>query len=389
MDKQDYYETLGVDRAAEAAAIKSAYRKLAMKFHPDRNAGDKDAEQKFKEINEAYAVLSDEEKRAAYDRFGHAAFDGTGGAPGAGAGAGDFGFNFGGGGFADIFDEMFGDFTGARTRGGPQQNMRGSDLRYNMEISLEEAFKGKQATVRVPSASSCEACSGTGAAKGSSPVTCPTCQGRGRVRAQQGFFTIERTCTACQGQGQVIEKPCKECHGSGRVSKEKTLSVTIPAGVEDGTRIRLSGEGEAGLRGGAPGDLYIFLTIAPHRYFQRDGANIYMRVPIPMTKAALGGTVEVPTVDGGRARVTIPEGTQSGYQFRLRGKGMSVMRSTQRGDMYIRATVETPVKLSKRQKELLKEFDAESNPGKTSPESEGFFSKVKEAWDDLTETERD
>ncbi len=390
MDKQDYYETLGVDRSAEAAELKSAYRKLAMKFHPDRNAGDKTAEQKFKEINEAYAVLSDDEKRAAYDRFGHAAFDGTGGGPGAGAGAADFGFNFGGGGFADIFDEMFGDFTGARTRGGgAQQNMRGSDLRYNMEITLEEAFKGKQATIRVPSASSCESCSGTGAAKGSNPTTCPTCQGRGRVRAQQGFFTIERTCTSCQGQGQVIDNPCLDCHGSGRVSKEKTLSVTIPAGVEDGTRIRLSGEGEAGMRGGGTGDLYIFLTIAPHRYFQRDGANIYMRVPIPMTKAALGGTVEVPTVDGGRARVTIPEGTQSGHQFRLRGKGMSVMRSTQRGDMYIRATVETPVKLSKRQKELLKEFDAESKPGKTSPESEGFFSKVKEAWDDLTETERD
>jgi molecular chaperone DnaJ len=390
MDKQDYYETLGVDRSAEAAELKSAYRKLAMKFHPDRNAGDKTAEQKFKEINEAYAVLSDDEKRAAYDRFGHAAFDGTGGGPGAGAGAADFGFNFGGGGFADIFDEMFGDFTGARTRGGgAQQNMRGSDLRYNMEITLEEAFNGKQATIRVPSASSCESCSGTGAAKGSSPTTCPTCQGRGRVRAQQGFFTIERTCTSCQGQGQVIDNPCLDCHGSGRVSKEKTLSVTIPAGVEDGTRIRLSGEGEAGMRGGGSGDLYIFLTIAPHRYFQRDGANIYMRVPIPMTKAALGGTVEVPTVDGGRARVTIPEGTQSGHQFRLRGKGMSVMRSTQRGDMYIRATVETPVKLSKRQKELLSEFDSESKPGKTSPESEGFFSKVKEAWDDLTETERD
>ncbi len=387
MDKQDYYETLGVGRSADAAELKSAYRKLAMKYHPDRNAGDKGAEQKFKEINEAYAILSDEEKRAAYDRFGHAAFDGTGAAPGGGPGAADFGFHFGGG-FADIFDEMFGEFTGARSRGA-QQSTRGSDLRYNMEITLEEAFAGKQATIRVPSAASCEACAGTGAAKGSKPVTCPTCQGRGRVRAQQGFFTIERTCTSCQGQGQVIENPCGECHGSGRVSKEKTLSVTIPAGVEDGTRIRLSGEGEAGLRGAAAGDLYIFLTIKPHRYFQRDGANIYMRVPIPMTKAALGGTIEVPTVDGGRARVTIPEGTQSGHQFRLRGKGMSVMRSSMRGDMYIRATVETPMKLSKRQKELLKEFEAESNPGKTSPESEGFFAKVREAWDDLTETERD
>ena len=387
MDKQDYYRTLDVSRSAKTGAIKSAYRKLAMKYHPDRNAGDKAAEQKFKELSEAYGVLSDEEKRAAYDRFGHAAFDGSGAGPGAG-GTGDFGFNFGGG-FADIFDEMFGDFAGARNRGAASQNTRGSDLRYNMEVSLEEAFAGKQAAIRVPSATACAPCGGAGAAKGSRPVTCPTCQGHGRVRAQQGFFTIERTCANCHGQGQVIDKPCTNCHGTGRVQKEKTLSVTIPAGVEDGTRIRLSGEGEAGLRGAAAGDLYIFLTIASHRYFQRDGTNIYMRVPIPMTKAALGGTIEVPTVDGGRARVTIPGGTQSGHQFRLRGKGMSVMRSAARGDMYIRATVETPVKLSKRQKELLDEFESESNPAKTSPESEGFFSKVKEAWEDLTETERD
>ena len=388
MDKQDYYETLGVERSADGAEIKSAYRKLAMKYHPDRNSGDKDAEHKFKEINEAYDVLGDDEKRAAYDRFGHAAFDGAGAAAGGGPGAGDFGFNFGGG-FADIFDEMFGEFTGARRSGGArQQNSRGSDLRYNMQITLEDAFAGKQATIRVPSAAACESCGGSGAAKGSSPITCPTCQGRGRVRAQQGFFTIERTCASCHGQGQVIENPCTTCRGSGRVQKEKTLSVTIPAGVEDGTRIRLSGEGEAGLRGAPSGDLYIFLTIAPHRYFQRDGANIYMRVPIPMTKAALGGTIEVPTVDGSRARVTIPEGTQSGHQFRLRGKGMSVMHAGQRGDMYIRATVETPVKLTKRQKELLKEFDEASSPGKTSPESEGFFSKIKEAWEDLTDSER-
>jgi molecular chaperone DnaJ len=388
MDKQDYYETLDVSRSAEIGDIKSAYRKLAMKYHPDRNAGDEGAEQKFKEISEAYSVLSDDEKRAAYDRFGHAAFDGNGGGPAAGGGMGNSGSPFGGG-FADIFDEMFGDFTGARSRGASGQDTRGSDLRYNMEIGLEEAFAGKQATVRVPTAAACDTCAGSGAAKGSSPVTCPTCQGRGRVRAQQGFFTIERTCAACQGHGQVIENPCATCHGIGRVQKEKTLSVTIPAGVEDGTRIRLTGEGEAGLRGAPAGDLYIFLSVAAHRYFQRDGANIYMRVPIPMTKASMGGSIEVPTVDGGRARVKIPEGTQSGHQFRLRGKGMSVMRSATRGDMYIRATVETPMKLSKRQKELLKEFDSESSPSKTSPESEGFFSKVKEAWEDLTESERD
>jgi molecular chaperone DnaJ len=387
VDKQDYYETLDVSRSAEAGDIKSAYRKLAMKYHPDRNSGDKAAEQKFKELGEAYGVLSDEEKRAAYDRFGHAAFDGSGAGPSTG-GTGDFGFNSGGG-FADIFDEMFGDFTGARNRGRAQQNTRGSDLRYNMEVSLEEAFAGKQATIRVPSATACSRCGGSGAAKGSHPVTCPTCQGRGRVRAQQGFFTIERTCANCQGQGQVIDKPCTACHGAGRVQKDKTLSVTIPAGVEDGTRIRLTGEGEASLRGTAAGDLYIFLSIGPHQFFQRDGAKIYMRVPIPMTKAALGGAIEVPTVDGGRARVTIPGGTQSGHQFRLRGKGMSVMHSVARGDMYIRAMVETPVKLSKRQKDLLKEFENESSPAKTSPESEGLFSQVKEAWDDLTETDRD
>ncbi len=394
MAKQDFYETLGVGKSADADELKKAYRKLAMKYHPDRNAGDKAAEQKFKEVSEAYDVLKDPEKRAAYDRFGHAAFEGPGaGGAGGHPGAGDFGFGFAGG-FADIFDEMFGDFTGrqrggAGGGGGGGGQQRGADLRYNMEISLEEAFAGKQATIRVPSATQCDGCNGTGAAKGSKPVTCPTCQGRGRVRAQQGFFTIERTCVSCQGQGQILENPCGTCRGSGRVAKEKTLAVSIPAGVEDGTRIRLSGEGEAGLRGGPAGDLYIFLSIKPHAYFQRDGANIYMRVPIAMTTAALGGVIEVPTVDGARARVTVPEGTQTGHQFRLKGKGMSVMRSTARGDMYIRAQIETPVKLTKRQKELLREFEGESPASRTSPESEGFFAKVKEAWGDLTDSGKD
>lgn len=388
MAKQDFYETLGVSKSADAGALKKAYRTLAMKYHPDRNAGEKDAEQKFKEINEAYDVLKDEEKRAAYDRFGHAAFDGAAGG-GGGHPGGEGGFGFGGG-FADIFDEMFGDFPGRRggNGGGGGSQTRGADLRYNMDITLEEAFAGKQATVRVPTATPCDTCSGSGAAKGSKPTTCSTCQGHGRVRAQQGFFTIERTCASCQGQGQVIDKPCTTCRGAGRVNKEKTLAVSIPAGVEDGTRIRLTGEGEAGLRSGPTGDLYIFLTVKPHQYFQRDGANIYMRVPIAMTKASLGGVIEVPTLEGGRARVTVPEGTQSGHQFRLKGKGMSVMRATSRGDMYIRVQVETPVKLTKRQKELLKEFDGESSPARTSPESEGFFAKVKEAWDDLTETSK-
>ncbi len=380
MAKQDYYETLGVGRKATAEDLKKAYRKLAMKYHPDRNPGDASAEQSFKAINEAYDILKDPEKRAAYDRFGHAAFEGVG-PQGPRQGGADFGF---GGGFADIFDEMFGDFTGARNRGGGG-GAHGADLRYNMEISLEEAFAGKQAAIRVASMAACDVCNGTGAAKGSRPRTCPTCGGRGRVRAQQGFFTVERSCPTCHGHGQVIDDPCTACQGSGRVPKEKTLSVTIPAGVEDGTRIRLSGEGEAGLRGGGAGDLYLFIGIRPHRYFQREGANLHMRVPISVVTAALGGSIEVPTIDGGRARVSVPAGTQSGHQFRLRGKGMSIMRSSARGDMYIRTTVETPVNLNKKQKELLREFEQAGNREKTSPESEGFFAKVKEAWDDLTD----
>ncbi len=377
MAEQDYYEVLGVDRRTSGEDIKKAYRKLAMQHHPDRNPGDKAAERKFKIISEAYDVLKDGEKRAAYDRFGHAAFDNDGGPR-----AADFNFNFSTG-FADIFDEMFGDFMG--TRRGPTASRRGADLRYNLETTLEEAFAGSQATIRVPTSVTCDSCNGTGAAKGSQPVTCPTCHGRGKVRAQQGFFTIERTCHGCQGAGRVIESPCGTCRGAGRVRREKTLSVNVPAGVEDGTRIRLSGEGEAGLRGGPSGDLYIFLTIAPHWLFQRDGADIYCRVPISMTTAALGGTVQVPTVDGGRARVSIPPGSQSGHQFRLRGKGMSVMRSAVRGDMYIQASVETPVHLTKRQKELLREFETAGSKQRTSPESESFFAKVKEFWEDLRE----
>ena len=376
MAKQDFYEILGVSRSASADELKTAYRKQAMKHHPDRNPGDKNAEQKFKEINEAYDVLKDDQKRAAYDRFGHAAFE-QGGA----RGPGDFGFS---GGFADIFDEMFGEFMGGgrRSQGGPS---RGSDLRYNFEISLEEAFRGKQTTIRVQTLVACDQCKGSGAEAGSRPIACPTCYGRGRVRAQQGFFTIERTCTTCQGAGRVIDNPCKACGGQGRTRREKTLSVNIPAGVEDGTRIRLAGEGEAGIRGAPPGDLYMFISVTPHRIFQRDGANIYCRVPIPMTMAALGGTIEVPSVDGSRARVTVPAGTQSGHQFRLRSKGMTVLRSAARGDMFIEAVVETPVNLSKRQQELLREFEKTGESGKTHPESEGFFAKVKEFFEDLRE----
>jgi molecular chaperone DnaJ len=383
MAKQDYYETLGVAKGASADDLKKAYRKLAMQFHPDRNPGDKAAEHKFKEINEAYDVLKDDQKRAAYDRFGHAAFDGAAGAPG-GFRPGAGGFDFGSG-FADIFDEMFGEFMGGR-RGGSGA-ARGADMRYNLEITLEEAFQGRETRIRVPTSVSCEACGGSGAAKGSRPVTCQTCHGRGRVRAQQGFFTIERTCPACQGAGRVIEDPCRPCSGSGRVRKEKTLSVTIPRGVEDGQRIRLSGEGEAGMNGASAGDLYIFIGVKPHALFQRDGADIHCRVPLPMTTAALGGTVEVPTIEGTRANVTIPSGTQSGHQFRLKAKGMTGLHGRGRGDMYIDIMVETPVNLSKKQQDLLREFEKAGGTGAkaTSPQSEGFFTKVKELWQDLTE----
>jgi len=377
MAKQDFYELLGVQRGASGEELKKAYRKLAMKLHPDRNPGDKAAEAKFKELSEAYDVLKDDQKRAAYDRFGHAAFEN-----GSAGGAGGFGFANAGG-FADIFDEMFGDFVGGR--GGQGSQGRGSDLRYNLEITLEEAFKGKQTSVRVPTLAACELCHGSGAQAGSKPVSCATCKGHGRVRAQQGFFTIERTCPSCQGAGRVIEKPCRNCAGQGRARKEKTLSVNIPPGVEDGTRIRLAGEGEIGMRGAAAGDLYIFLTLAPHRLFQRDGANIHCKVPIPMATAALGGAIEVPSIDGGRAKVTVPAGTQSGHQFRLRAKGMSVLRAQTRGDMYVHAVIETPMNLTKRQQDLLKEFEREGEAAKTSPESEGFFSRMKEFFEDLRE----
>lgn len=379
MSKRDYYEVLGVERGASAEQLKKAYRKLAMQYHPDRNPDDPAAAEKFKEINEAYDVLKDDQKRAAYDRFGHAAFEN--GRGGGGPGFGDFHFT---GGFSDLFEEMFGDFMGGRGR---QASGRGNDLRYNMEISLEDAFAGKTATITIPSSATCDACQGTGGRDGAQPVSCPTCHGAGKVRAQQGFFTIERTCPTCQGMGRVIKDPCRVCGGQGRVRKDKTLSVNIPAGVEDGTRIRLAGEGEAGMRGAPPGDLYIFLTIRPHRIFQRDGANIYCRVPIPMVTAALGGTLEVPTIEGSLTKVTIPAGTQSGNQFRLKGKGMSVLRSPARGDMFIQAVVETPVNLTPRQQELLREFEkaGDAEEGRHSPESHGFFAKVKELWKDLTE----
>jgi len=378
MAKQDYYELLGVSKGADGDEIKKAYRKLAMKYHPDRNPDDEVAEQNFKDANEAYEVLKDDEKRAAYDRFGHAAFE-----QGGGGGFGGGGFEGFGGGFSDIFEEMFGGGGGGRGRG-QEQSGRGSDLRFNMEITLEEAFNGKSTEIHVPGSVACDTCHGSGATPGSQAVNCSTCSGHGRVRSQQGFFTVERICPSCHGQGKVIKDPCRNCSGTGRVHKEKTLAVNIPAGVEDGTRIRLTGEGEAGLRGAPTGDLYIFLSIKPHRIFQREGANVYVRVPVPMTTAALGGSVEVPSVDGSRARINIPSGTQSGQQFRLRGKGMSVLRSSSRGDMLVELSVETPVNLTKKQKELMQEFRAEGgDENKHSPQSGGFFSKVKDLWDDL------
>lgn len=374
MAKRDYYDVLGVQRNASEQDLKSAFRKLAKDHHPDRNPDDKSAEQKFKEINEAYEVLKDQQKRAAYDRFGHAAFDGGMG----GRGGGGFGPDFASS-MSDIFDDLFGEFMGGR-RGTQQRRSgreRGADLRYNMEITLNDAFSGKTAQIRVPTSVTCETCSGSGAKSGTKPVACATCGGAGKVRASQGFFTIERTCPTCQGRGETIADPCSACSGAGRVVKERTLSVNIPAGVEDGTRIRLSGEGEAGLRGGSAGDLYIFLSIKPHEFFQRDGADVFCRVPISMTTAALGGQVEVPTLDGTTSRVKIPEGTETGKQFRLKGKGMPVLRSNTSGDLYIQVDVETPKSLTRRQRELLEEFEKLSAK-ETSPASTGFFARMKD-----------
>ncbi|HQT66500.1 MAG: molecular chaperone DnaJ [Rhodospirillales bacterium 20-60-12] len=372
MAKQDYYAALGVQRGASADELKKAYRKQAMQFHPDRNPGDKTAEAKFKEINEAYDVLKDDQKRAAYDRFGHAAFEQGGGQ------AGGFGFE---GGIGDIFEQMFGDMMGGRRGGGGGGGQRaGADIRAGVEISLEEAFAGTKSQVRVPTRLACDACAGTGSTdKSASNDTCTTCGGAGRVRAQQGFFLVERTCPTCGGSGRTVRNPCRVCGGTGTVPRERTLAVQIPAGVEDGTRIRLAGEGEAGGKGAAPGDLYVHVTVKPHNIFQRDGANIFCRVPLRMTQAALGGEIEVPAIDGSRAKVKIPAGTQTGDQFRLRGKGFSVLRSAQRGDMYIQVAVETPQNLTRKQRELLESFETEGESHATgSPEHEGFFAKVRD-----------
>ena len=381
MSKRDFYDVLGVSKGADGNEIKKAYRQKARELHPDRNADNPTAESQFKEANEAYEILKSAEKKAAYDRFGHAAFDGSMGGgggqrPGQGFGGGDFSSAF-----SDVFDDLFGDFMGGQRGDGGRRAARGSDLRYNLRVTLDEAFSGLQKTINVPTAVSCSTCEGTGAEGGVEPTTCPTCSGMGKVRAQQGFFTVERTCPTCSGMGQIIKNPCKSCGGAGRIEKDRALNVNIPAGVETGTRIRLAGEGEAGMRGGPPGDLYIFVEVEAHGLFERDGLNLYCRVPVSMAKAAMGGSIEVPTIDGGRGRVQIPAGSQSGRQMRLRAKGMPALRGNGTGDMFIELAVETPVNLTARQKEILAEFEDLSEDN--NPESSSFFSSVKSFWENM------
>lgn len=389
---KDFYKTLGVDKSASAEDLKKAYRKLAMQYHPDKNKDDKAAEAKFKEINEAYDVLKDDQKRAAYDRFGAAAFDGSGG--GAGGFRGGFNpsdFQGFGGSFSDIFEDIFGDVMGG-ARGGARGNnggaARGADVQYNTEITLEDAYQGSEKTIKIPVHDTCDTCKGSGAEAGKKPEKCPTCNGSGRMRMTQGFFTMERGCATCGGAGEVIRDPCKACGGAGRVRREKSLKVSIPRGISPGQRIRLAGEGEAGMRGGPSGDLYVLVNVKAHKFFQRDGVNLFCRVPIPMVTATLGGEIEVPTIAGSRTKMKIPAGTQTGQQFRLKGKGMPVMRAESMGDMYIEIFVETPVNLSGKQKDLFKKLAddlGDNNGGKHSPESSSFVSKVKELWKDLTD----
>ncbi len=379
MAKRDYYDVLGAVKTAEFSELKVAYRRKVKELHPDQNQDNPNAEEQFKEVNEAYDILKDPEKKAAYDRYGHAAFEGGTGASAGGGfrpGHGDFGSAF-----SDVFDDLFGGFTGGGGRRAGERATRGSDLRYNLGVTLEEAYVGKQATISVPSSVGCDTCNGTGAEGGAEPTTCPTCSGMGKVRAQQGFFTVERACPTCSGRGQIIKNPCGECAGAGRVQKDRSLNVNIPAGVETGTRIRLAAEGEAGLRGGPTGDLYIFIEVQPHEIFERENQNLFCQIPISMATAAIGGELEAPTLDGGRSRVKVPAGVQTGKQLRLRGKGMPSLRGGGAGDLYIELVVETPVNLTARQKELLKEFEELSS--ENNPASSHFFSKVKSFWEDV------
>ena len=377
MSKSDYYEILGCSKTASDSELKKAFRSKAKELHPDRNSGNSAATEKFKKVNEAYDILKDPEKRAAYDRYGHAAFDGSmgGGFSSGGASNGDFASAF-----SDVFEDLFGDFMGggnSRSNSSQRAN-RGADLRYNMQISLKHAFSGKKTNIDVPTSVSCDTCQGTGAQSGAAPTSCPTCSGIGKVRAQQGFFTVERTCPTCAGKGQIIKNPCRLCSGQGRVDKSKKLSVNIPPGVETGTRIRLAGEGEAGIRGGQPGDLYIFIEVEKHSIFEREGNDLFCRIPITMTTAALGGDLEAPTLDGGKTRVKIPQGSQNNKQLRLKGKGMPSIRGSSKGDLYIEILVETPVNLNAEQIQLLKQF--ENSCRDNNPANKDFFSKVKNFW---------
>lgn len=372
MSKRDYYEILGVDRGVSEQELKKAYRRIAMKYHPDRNPEDKNAEDKFKEATEAYEVLSDAEKRAAYDQFGHA---GVGAGAGMGGGAGGFGS------FSDIFGDVFGDIFGAtgRPRGGPA---RGADLRYTLELSLEDAVKGATVKIRVPTLAGCDVCDGSGANPGSKPTTCTTCGGIGQVRMQQGFFSVQQTCPNCRGRGTIISDPCRKCHGQGRVEETKTLSVKVPAGVDTGDRIRLAGEGEAGMEGGPPGDLYVQVAVKPHNIFERDGRNLYCEVPIGFVEAALGGELEVPTLDG-RVKLKVPPETQTSKLFRLRGKGVTSVRGGGPGDLLCRVVVETPVNLNSKQKELLRELQSTMSDNKNSPRQSSWFEGVKNFFGDM------
>ena len=378
MADKDFYEILGVSKSASDDEKKKSYRKLAMKFHPDRKKGDKGAEKKVKEASAAYEVLKGPKKRSAYDQFGHDAF--RQGGPGGAHGFGDFDFS---GGFSDIFEEFFGGgFGNSSRKRGPS---RGSDLRYNMSISLQEAFAGKKSEIRIPGYTDCDLCSSTGSADKSGPSICSTCEGQGKVRSTQGFFSIERPCPSCGGEGSSIKNPCLKCSGSGKLKKQKTISVTIPAGVDTGTRIRISGEGEPGQRGAGSGDLYIFVEIKKDNLFERQDEHLFCQIPVSIITSVLGGEIEVPTVEGKKARLTVPSGTQSSTQFRLRGKGMSILRQSRRGDMYVEISVEIPVNLTSKQKRILLEFEREGGTSKKhSPKSQSFFSKIKEVWEDLT-----
>ena len=373
MSKRDYYEVLGVAKGADEKEIKKAYKRLAMKYHPDRTQGDKAMEEKFKEVQEAYEILSDDQKRAAYDKYGHAGVD-----PNRGGGGGGADFN-------DIFGDVFGDIFGGGRRG-QSRAQRGSDLRYNLELSLEEAVKGKSVEIKVPTWVSCDSCDGSGAKKGTQAKSCPTCHGAGQVTMRQGFFAVQQTCPTCSGRGKIIPDPCSKCHGDGRVEKTKTLSVKIPAGVDTGDRIRLAGEGEAGMFGAQAGDLYVQVHVKDHPIFVRDGNNLYCDVPISFSTAALGGEIDVPTLDG-RVKLKIPAETQTDKMFRLRGKGVQSVRGGGVGDLVCKVVVETPVNLSERQKELLRQLDGSwigDSEGKHRPKSKGFFDGVKKFFDDLT-----